>query len=82
MAYLSDRFGIDFGVPQGSCLGPLLLVIYSSKLFNIVNRHLPNVHAYADDTQLCLAFKPGNYTNETVAVSPYNPAFMIYRTGC
>ena len=66
---LSDRFGIDFGVPQGSCLGPLLFVIYSSKLFNIVNRHLPNVHAYADDTQLYLAFKPGNYANETAAVS-------------
>ena len=66
---LSDWFGIDFGVPQGSCLGPLLFVIYSSKLFNIVNRHLPNVHAYADDTQLYLAFKPGNYANETAAVS-------------
>ena len=61
---LSDRFGIDFGVPQGSCLGPLLFVIYSSKLFNIVNNHLQNVHTYADDTQLYLAFKPGNYTNE------------------
>ena len=66
---LSDRFGMDFGVPQGSCLGPLLFVIYSSKLFNIVNKHLPNVHAYADDTQLYLAFKPGDYANETAAVS-------------
>ena len=65
---LSDRFGIDFGVPQGSCLGPLLFVIYSSKLFNIVSRHLPKVHAYADDTQLYLAFKPGNNANETAAV--------------
>ena len=66
---LSDRFGIDFGVPQGSCLGSLLFVIYTSKLFNIVSRHLPNVHAYADDTQLYLVFKPGNYANETAAVS-------------
>ena len=66
---LSDWFGIDFGELQGSCLGPLLFVICSSKLFNIVNRHLPNVHAYADDAQLYLAFKPGNYANETAAVS-------------
>ena len=66
---LSNRFGIDFGVPQGSWLGPLLFVIYSSKLFNIVNKHLPNVHAYVDGTQLYLAFKPGNYANETAAVS-------------
>ena len=66
---MSDRFGIDFGVPQGSCLGALLFVIYSSKLFNIVNKHLPNVHAYADDTQLYLGFKPGDYANVTAAVS-------------
>ena len=66
---LPGQLGIDFGVPQGSCLGPLLFVIYFSKLFNIVNRHLPNVHAYADDTQLYLAFKPGNYADKTAAVS-------------
>ena len=46
-------------------LGPLLFVIYSSKLFSIVNKHLPNVNAYADDNQ----FKPVDYTNETAAVS-------------
>ena len=63
------RFNVDYGVPKGSCLGPLLFVIYSSKLFNIVNKHLPNVHAYADDTQLYLAFKPSDYANETAAVS-------------
>ena len=66
---MSDRFGIDFGAPQGSCLGALLFVIYSSKLFNIVNKHLPNVHAYADDTQLYLGFKPGDYANVTAPVS-------------
>ena len=55
---LSGSLPLDWGVPQGSCLGPLLYIIYSSKLFNIIERHLPNSHCYADDSQIYLSFKP------------------------
>ena len=55
----SESLQVNQGVPQGSCLGPLLFTLYASKLFEVVKRHLPNVHAYGEDTQLYLALKPG-----------------------
>ena len=42
---LSDTFPLAQGVPQGSCLGPLLLTVYTSELFDIVGRLLPSVHS-------------------------------------
>ena len=39
-------------------LSTLLFILYVSRLFTIVERHLAEVHAYADDTQPYIAFKP------------------------
>ena len=65
----SKRFDLQYGVPQGSCLGPLLFVMYASKLFSVLEDHLPNVHAYADDSQLYISFKPDAGADQSAAVT-------------
>ena len=64
----SESFNMNCGVPQGSCLGPLLFTIYTRSLFDIVKNQLPVVHCYADDTQLYVSFSPKNVTGQDDAL--------------
>ncbi|KAL9952999.1 hypothetical protein ACROYT_G040346 [Oculina patagonica] len=66
---VSEKFDLRYGVPQGSCLGPLLFTVYASALFDVVRKHLPTVHCYADDSQLYISFSPKEQSGQADAIA-------------
>jgi hypothetical protein len=49
---ISTALPMEYGVPQGSVLGPILFLVYISDIASIVKLHNINVHLFADDILL------------------------------
>jgi len=54
---LSTTHLLQYGVAQGSVLGPLLYILYTVDICHVVERHNLRLHLYADDCQIytCVA---------------------------
>ena len=50
----TERFNIEFGVPQGSTLSPILFLLYASELLDICHqpKNRISVVGFADDTNI------------------------------
>ena len=57
---LSLHHELKYGVPQGSCAGPVLFTDYASTINTVMSHHEAKIMAYADDHTIYLSFKPNN----------------------
>ena len=64
----SDASAVLCGVPQGSVLGPILFLLYTADLLQLVERHNLCPHMYADDMQI---------TASVVQQQPHTPAASV-----
>ena len=60
---ISATYALEWGVPQGSVLGPTLFSLYMGPLGDIFRRHKLSYMCYADDSQLYISFSE-NHSSE------------------
>ena len=65
------------GIPQGSILGPLLLIIYINDLPDVCNNLHANLYIYADDTKLQRHIYKSEHQNKLHRVTDWASEWLL-----
>ena len=67
--YTGTQHDLEYGVPQGSILGPLFYLLYTREIEAVVQQHGFHVHLYADDCTLYFSYKDDEAVEAKVKLS-------------
>lgn len=76
----SDPTTLDWGMPQGSVTGPVMFVLYTGPLQDIIDSHNLSSITYADDTQLYIMMKPSERKSVLARLEACVPDIKMWMT--
>ena len=72
----SETEPLRFGVPQGSCAGPVIFTLYISALNRVVQKYPADLYGYADDHKIAFKLQSGNSQEETTVIQQLNSCLI------